>query len=134
MTRAIVGFLCGCVAAHLARVWAGRQQHYNSASRVEEVKPQEKLIKAREFAEQANVELEVLRNQVSAQQGNEQAAGQGHEGLLAEVQKLKDGLAQKQATYADVDKKLEDMKTNLQNLDQVPPAMPTDPGCYMWLP
>merc|ERR1711972_892982 len=78
----------------------------------------DKLVKAREVAEQANVELEVLRNENAAQQGNDQAVGQGSEGLVADVQKLKDALAQKQEANSETEKMLADLKTQLQQLDK----------------
>jgi len=78
-----------------------------------------KLEKQREKTEQANVELEVLKNEIQAQEGKDQASGQNHDGMLAEVQKLRDTLESKRASHTDVAAQLEALKEELTKLDKV---------------
>lgn len=79
----------------------------------------DKLDKQREKTEQANVELEVLRNEIAAQEGKEQATEHSHGGLAGDVQKLRDLLDQRHAAHAAATAQLEALRLELQQLDQV---------------
>lgn len=79
----------------------------------------DKLEKQREKTEQANVELEVLRNEMLAQESSEQASGQSHESLQAEVVQLGSGLERQRTMYDEVGTKLEFLRGDLKNLDEV---------------
>mmetsp|Transcript_798 Transcript_798/g.2239 ORF Transcript_798/g.2239 Transcript_798/m.2239 type:complete len:1225 (-) Transcript_798:393-4067(-) len=102
----------------------GRIKHLEQ--QVEKLKAQaakhsETLDKQREKTEQANVELEVMRGELVNQQ--QQAAtttsGDSQDGLNAEVEKLRAALEKKRADYEATGQRLEELRTELRQLDKV---------------
>jgi len=77
-----------------------------------------KLEKQREKTEQANVELEVLKNELQAQEGKDQASGQSNDGMVAEVDKLKEMLEKKRTSHTELGTHLEALRAELQQLDK----------------
>jgi len=77
-----------------------------------------KLEKQREKTEQANVELEVVRNELSAQQGHDQASGQTHDSLAAEVAKFQALLEEQRKNQAELASSLETLREGLKQLDE----------------
>lgn len=79
----------------------------------------DKLEKQREKTEQANVELEVMRNEMQSQQNNDQASGQNHENLETEANTLRTGLEAQRAAYEELGNKLEGLRSELRQLDEL---------------
>jgi len=79
---------------------------------------EQKLEKQREKTEQANVELEVVRNEIKSQEGKDEASGQSRDGLSTEVQQLKDTLEAKRKAHTEVGGRLETLRSELLTLDQ----------------
>jgi len=78
----------------------------------------DKLERQREKFEQTNVELEVMRNEMLAQQNTDQASGQSHESLQGEVEQLKANLEKQRALHTEQGEKLEALRGNLKGLDE----------------
>mmetsp|Transcript_75703 Transcript_75703/g.180888 ORF Transcript_75703/g.180888 Transcript_75703/m.180888 type:complete len:1202 (-) Transcript_75703:118-3723(-) len=78
----------------------------------------EKIEKQREKTEQAQVEVEVLRNELSAMEGKDQDSGRGQESLAAEMQQMSESLAEKKASHEQTSSQLEAMRVELQSLDE----------------
>mmetsp|Transcript_716 Transcript_716/g.1237 ORF Transcript_716/g.1237 Transcript_716/m.1237 type:complete len:1207 (+) Transcript_716:61-3681(+) len=78
----------------------------------------EKLEKQREKTEQAQVELEVVRNELLAMEGKDQDSGKGQESLAQELEKMKEELQQKKEKFEELGTNLENMRTELKNLDE----------------
>mmetsp|Transcript_50030 Transcript_50030/g.160046 ORF Transcript_50030/g.160046 Transcript_50030/m.160046 type:complete len:1214 (-) Transcript_50030:205-3846(-) len=79
----------------------------------------DKLERQREKTQQANVELEVVRNELLAQESTEQDTGKSHESLQAEVQQLGANLEAQRAAYVDLGARLEGLRGDLKNLDEL---------------
>jgi len=77
----------------------------------------EKIEKQREKTEQAQVELEVVRNELLAMEGKDQDSGKGQESLAADIEKMLEDLQKKKASYEELGTNLEAMRTELKNLD-----------------
>mmetsp|Transcript_21807 Transcript_21807/g.34936 ORF Transcript_21807/g.34936 Transcript_21807/m.34936 type:complete len:1212 (-) Transcript_21807:1286-4921(-) len=77
----------------------------------------DKLEKQREKAEQAQVELEVIRNEMLAQEGKDQDTGKGQESLAAEMEQMTEGLQKKKESYEAAGAKLDQMRNDLKSLD-----------------
>mmetsp|Transcript_46939 Transcript_46939/g.102051 ORF Transcript_46939/g.102051 Transcript_46939/m.102051 type:complete len:1213 (+) Transcript_46939:45-3683(+) len=78
----------------------------------------DKLEKQREKTEVANVELEVVRNELSSQQSSDQETGQSNEKLLAEIEQLRSKLEKQQAAFQLVSTTLESLRNELKQLDE----------------
>eukprot|EP00933_Yihiella_yeosuensis_P044862 TRINITY_DN40139_c0_g1_i1.p1 TRINITY_DN40139_c0_g1~~TRINITY_DN40139_c0_g1_i1.p1 ORF type:complete len:1222 (-),score=402.44 TRINITY_DN40139_c0_g1_i1:218-3883(-) len=78
----------------------------------------DKLEKQREKFEQAQVELEVLKNELAALEGKEQESGQGHETLAADIEQMRTALEEKKAKYEATGTKLDNLRNELKNLDE----------------
>merc|ERR1719162_1650178 len=76
-----------------------------------------KMEKQREKTEQASVELEVLRNDLLAQENGDQSAGQSNDSMQTEVEQLKASIAEKTVFLKDLSEKIEMMKSELRELD-----------------
>jgi len=79
----------------------------------------DKLEKQREKTEQANVEFEVMRNEMVAQESSEQASGQTHEGMQSEVDQLKADLDAQRASHKELGERLEGLRGDLKNLEEL---------------
>mmetsp|Transcript_26122 Transcript_26122/g.75411 ORF Transcript_26122/g.75411 Transcript_26122/m.75411 type:complete len:1203 (-) Transcript_26122:61-3669(-) len=86
----------------------------------------DKLEKQREKTESAHVELEVMRNELLAQESSDQASGQSHEGLQAEVQQLSQALEAQRGAYNDFGTRLEGLRGELRNLDESLSSLATE--------
>lgn len=78
----------------------------------------DKLEKQREKTDQANVELEVIRNELQAQEGKEAASGQTSDTLAAEIEQMRTALEQKRADAEQLQQQIEGLRTELRNLDE----------------
>lgn len=78
----------------------------------------DKIEKQREKTEQAQVEVEVLRNELLQMEGKEQDSGRGQESIAAEIESISESLFSKKASYEETGKQLENMREELQNLDE----------------
>jgi len=78
----------------------------------------DKLDKQREKTETAGVELDVMRNECASQEGQDQSAGQSHDGIAAEVAKLNETFEKQKGILDDLGKQLEDLKAELRQLDE----------------
>jgi structural maintenance of chromosome 2 len=77
----------------------------------------EKLERQREKTEQANVELEVLRNEMTAQSGKDEASGESGSKLKADVEQLSTQLEAVKKAYADTGAKVQSLHDELRELD-----------------
>lgn len=78
----------------------------------------EKIEKQREKTEQAQVEVEVLRNELQALDAKDQDSGKGQEAILAEIEQMSENLEAKKESYTSAGERLEIMRVELQNLDE----------------
>jgi len=78
----------------------------------------EKLEKQREKTEQVQVELEVMNNEIAAQDSKEQDSGKSGSNLEGEVTKLKETYEAKKNASESLGAKLEAMREELKNLDE----------------
>lgn len=78
----------------------------------------EKLERQREKSEQVGVELEVLRNELASQESGQQASGQSHGTLEAEVGQLGEALEQRRAAHEAAGQRLEALRAELRQLDE----------------
>jgi structural maintenance of chromosome 2 len=77
-----------------------------------------KMEKQREKTEQASVELEVLRNDLLAQENGDQSVGQSNETMQTQIEELKASI-QSQGKYAiELSEKIELMKGEMRELDE----------------
>jgi len=77
-----------------------------------------KMEKQREKTEQASVELEVLRNDLLAQESGDQSAGQSNDSLKSEIEQFKSAISEKQTLHKDLGEKIEMAKGELRELDE----------------
>merc|ERR1712070_1044098 len=78
----------------------------------------DKLEKQREKTEQAQVELDVMRNELASQEGQDQAVGSSHDGIAADVAKLTAIFEKQKGILDDLGKQLEELKAELRQLDE----------------
>mmetsp|Transcript_16265 Transcript_16265/g.44167 ORF Transcript_16265/g.44167 Transcript_16265/m.44167 type:complete len:1112 (-) Transcript_16265:405-3740(-) len=76
-----------------------------------------KLEKQREKTEQVSVELDVMRNELSAQEGRDEVSGQSNDGLAAEVEKLQTVFNQQKAASDALSERLGALRGELARLD-----------------
>ncbi|CAE7947044.1 smc2, partial [Symbiodinium sp. KB8] len=69
----------------------------------------EKIEKQREKTEQAQVEVEVLRNELQALDAKDQDSGKGQEAILAEIEQMSENLEAKKESYTSAGERLEIM-------------------------
>jgi len=77
-----------------------------------------KLEKQREKAEQASVELEVLRNDLQAQESGDESAGQNNDSLQSEIEQHKTAITEKTSMVKELAEKIEMAKAELRELDE----------------
>lgn len=77
----------------------------------------EKIDKQREKTEQAQVEVEVSKNELSALEGKDQDNGKGQQSLAQEIEGMKAEMEKKTAAHTEAGQKLEEMRSELKNLD-----------------
>jgi len=77
-----------------------------------------KLQAQHEKSEQASVELDVLKTELTSSESKEQDSAQSHEHLKAEVAELKAVHEQQSAKYEEVGTRLETLKGELRHLDE----------------
>lgn len=78
----------------------------------------DKIEKQREKTEQAQVEVEVLRNELLQMEGKEQDSGRGQESIAAEIQQMSESLSAKKASYAETYTQRENLRVELENADE----------------
>jgi structural maintenance of chromosome 2 len=79
----------------------------------------EKLEKQREKTEQATAEYEVIRDELQAQENQDQASGTSNSDLEADVQKLKELLEKSRADLAAMSARSESLTAEIRELDSV---------------
>eukprot|EP00928_Gymnodinium_smaydae_P079949 TRINITY_DN63775_c0_g1_i1.p1 TRINITY_DN63775_c0_g1~~TRINITY_DN63775_c0_g1_i1.p1 ORF type:complete len:1208 (-),score=384.26 TRINITY_DN63775_c0_g1_i1:110-3733(-) len=77
----------------------------------------DKLEKQREKTEQAQVELEVVRGEMTAQEGKDEASGESDAKLKAEVDQLRQDLEAKRKEFEETGATLEGLRNELKSLD-----------------
>merc|ERR1719215_1146139 len=87
---------------HIVELKATAQQHVG------------KLEKQREKMEQASVEMEVLSNDLKAQESGDESAGQNNDSMQTEIQELKASIAEKGTALSDLNEKIEMMKSEMR--------------------
>lgn len=78
----------------------------------------DKLEKQREKTEQAQVEFEVIRNELLALEGKEKESGEGHESQASDIAQMREGLEKKKAAFEAAGSRLEELRNELKNLDE----------------
>merc|ERR1740138_1733246 len=102
--------------------WEGRIQYFEE--QVERLKGEAKkhsqqLEKQRERMEQVTVEWEVMRNELQAQESQDEASGTSNNDLEADVEKLKALLTQHRGDLEAMTKRSESLRAEIRELDSV---------------
>jgi len=94
--------------------------------KIEAKKKVDNLEKQREKTEQTQVEYEVAKNEMLAQEGKDNVTGESNAKLQEELDQMTKDLEASKLNYADTNKQLEDLRNELKSLDETLNALATE--------